>query len=201
MIFPTKSAFVQFVRTSNLPVTEQDALIEIVVEHHTDGEISVIGDCDDVIGLTFTSDHDVQLVLDIGFAIIRASSSPQSPSKVYVTKETKMSEQAQAQNKSAAPVEADMEATLAMMKAIIDESVASAVQAALEKKEAERAAKENGPEAQRNEPTQAPVATPDKGGRATVMSPWAKAAAYTAGAAAVAAGGWYAWKKFGTQST
>lgn len=218
MKFSNKRDAIAFIRSSSVPLEEQEVLVRLIEEHALDREIKIIGSSDDITSLLFEADHNLEVEFDIGFAIISTHSLAGVHLAVKQSKENiTMSNNAQTQDQTAnldamealiadsmkkvlaASMDGILEAALKkqqvaideVIKKTVDETVKKAVDEAMKAKSAEAPKADEKPAAQ-------PVKGKEEG--STIKGTAAKAAAYLAGATAVAAGGWYAWSKWGGSS-
>ncbi len=186
MKFNTKTEATDFLAQANISFEIKATLIDIVDEHALEGTaLEIVGDENDVLCVIFEADHDVKLEKEIESHVICAHSvkgvcvatvvnAAQQPKEIIMENN---------QNEINARIAAEMEAFKAEQRAKFDEAVRLAAEQLLAAQQP------------------APVPQPEPGRLARLagkinMQKVKKVAIYAAGAAAVAGGGYFAWKKF-----
>lgn len=220
MKFSNKIEAIAFIEFSSIPTDEKITLTRLIEEHALDREIKVIGSDGEITSLLFEADHDVESHIELDTAIIDVHSLAGVSSVTNQSKETIMT----AANTTQATAQQlnDMEAMIAAsMKKIMESSLDSVLEAALNKQQAriDETVKKSVDEAVKKAVDEALKGIPKDAETKTVEEPkkptpeqtkeaaeglsvsLGKAAAYLAGAAAIATGGYFAWQKWGGSSS
>lgn len=216
MKFSNKQAAIKFIEASGISIDEKVVLCDLIEKHALDQEIKIIGTVDEITGIMFEADHDVEEHIELNdieidvHSLAGVSSVTNMPSKeIKMTnaqnnqaadKANMMSEMEKImaetmKNIMSASMDGILEQALTKQQARIDETVKKTVDEAVKKAvdEALKAAPktEAKPEAPKAEEPKS------KDGGTSI----GKMAGYVAGAAAVGVGGFFAWKKWGTGSS
>lgn len=220
MKFSNKIEAIAFIEFSSIPTDEKITLTRLIEEHALDREIKVIGSDGEITSLLFEADHDVESHIELDTAIIDVHSLAGVSSVTNQSKETIMT----AANTTQATAQQlnDMEAMIAAsMQKIMESSLDSVLEAALNKQQAriDETVKKSVDEAVKKAVDEALKGIPKDAETKTVEEPkkptpeqtkesaegfsvsLGKAAAYLAGAAAIATGGYFAWQKWGGSSS
>lgn len=220
MKFSNKIEAIAFIEFSSIPTDEKITLTRLIEEHALDREIKVIGSDGEITSLLFEADHDVESHIELDTAIIDVHSLAGVSSVTNQSKETIMT----AANTTQATAQQlnDMEAMIAAsMKKIMESSLDSVLEAALNKQQAridetvkksvDEAVKKAVDEALKGIPKDAETKTVEESKKPTPEQTkeaasgfggtLGKTAAYLAGAAAIATGGYFAWQKWGGSSS
>lgn len=223
MKFTNLQDALDFIQSCNSPNDMKIELMDLIARHVQEGsEIQFAVHRDEIQSVLFQSEHDVLVTVELESVIIHAHSLSQVTSVSTQTKETKMSN---AQNQTAATAQQlnDMEAMIAAsMQKIMESSLDSVLEAALNKqqeridatvkKSVDEAVKKAVDEALKGIPKDAETKTVEESKKPTPEQTkeaasgfggtLGKTAAYLAGAAAIATGGYFAWQKWsGSSST
>lgn len=217
MKFKTIQDALDFIQASSSPADLKIELSDLIVQHAQDGsEIKFAIHADEIQSVLFQSEHDVLLTVELESVIIHAHSLSQVTSVSTQTKEKIMSAQNQTNNTEANLNE--MEKLIAdSMKKIMESSLDSVLEAALVKQQArideavDKAVKKAVDEALKSIPKDAetksveepkkPTPEQTKEAASGLAGTLGKTAAYLAGAAAIATGGYFAWQKWGGSSS
>lgn len=222
MKFSNKIEAIAFIEFSSIPTDEKITLTRLIEEHALDREIKVIGSDGEITSLLFEADHDVESHIELDTAIIDVHSLAGVSSVTNQSKENIMSNINNAQaNETAAQLDA-MEAMIAAsMQKIMESSLDSVLEAALNKQQSriDETVKKSVDEAVKKAVDEALKGIPKDAETKTVEEPkkptpeqtkeaasgfggtLGKTAAYLAGAAAIATGGYFAWQKWGGSSS
>lgn len=209
MKFSNKIEAIAFIDFSSIPTDEKITLIRLIKEHALDREIKVIGSDGEITSLLFEADHDVESHIELDTAIIDVHSLAGVSSVTNQTKEIEMT--TQNQNNAASSINEMEEAIAASMQKIMESSLDSVLEAALERQKAQidetvKKAVDEALKVAKAEGIKAAEAGMKQGAKEHKETKKAvngfvgslgKTAAYVAGAAAVATGGYFAWKKWG----
>lgn len=186
MKFNSKTEATGFLAESNISFEVKATLIDIIDEHALEGgSFEIVGDKNDVMCVIFEADHDVAIEKEVGSSFICAHSVKGACVTTIINQENTQEKTMDKNTQDiAAAVAAEMEKFKAEQRAKFDEAVKQAVEEQLAAKKA----------------AAAPIQE-EKGRLARLMGKVnvqavKKVAMYTAGAAAVAGGGYFAWKKF-----
>lgn len=228
MKFTNLQDALDFIQSCNSPNDMKIELMDLIARHVQEGsEIQFAVHRDEIQSVLFQSEHDVLVTVELESVIIHAHSLSQVTSVSTQTKEIKMSN---AQNQTAATeanlnemekliatsmqkimessLDSVLEAALAKQQARIEETVKKTVDEAMKKsvdEAAEKAVKKAMEEAAKAAPKaeEAKKPTPEQTKEAAsgLAGTLGKTAAYLAGAAAIATGGYFAWQKWGGSSS
>lgn len=224
MKFPNKAEAIAFIQTTTIEDGQKQILIKIIQDHALDNgqcSVEVMGSEDFITGLLFQSEHDVEFSYEFDDTVIYVHSLS-GVSAATFKKENIMSNINNAQaNETAAQLDA-MEAMIAAsMQKIMESSLDSVLEAALNKQQAriDETVKKSVDEAVKKAVDEALKGIPKDAETKTVEEPkkpapeqtkeaasgfggtLGKTAAYLAGAAAIATGGYFAWQKWGGSSS
>lgn len=218
MQFKTIQDALDFIQASSSPADLKIELSDLIVQHAQDGsEIKFAIHADEIQSVLFQSEHDVLLTVELESVIIHAHSLSQVTSVSTQTKE-KIMTAAKQTNEAADQQFAAMEAMIAAsMQKIMESSLDSVLEAALVKQQArideavDKAVKKAMEEAMKSVPKDAetksveepkkPTPEQTKEAASGLAGKLGKTAAYLAGAAAIATGGYFAWQKWGGTSS
>lgn len=215
MNFKTIQGALDFIQASSSPADLKIELSDLIVQHAQDGsEIKFAIHANEIQSVLFQSEHDVELTVELESVIIHAHSLSNVTSVSTQTKENTMT--TQNQNNTASSINEMEEAIAASMKKVMEASLDDVLEAALERQKAQidetvrksvdEAVKKAVDEAMKSihkdqaEPkAECSKKTPEQTKKAVngFVGSLGKTAAYVAGAAAVATGGYFAWKKWG----
>lgn len=216
MNFKTIQGALDFIQASSSPADLKIELMDLIVKHAQEGgEIKFAIHADEIQSVLFQSEHDVELTVELESVIVHAHSLSQVTSLSTQQKDTIMT--TQNQNNAASSINEMEEAIAASMKKVMEASLDSVLDAALQrqkaqidetvKKSVDEAVKKAMEEAMKSVPKDAETKsaeepkkpTPEQTKKAVngFVGSLGKTAAYMAGAAAVATGGYFAWKKWG----
>lgn len=222
MKFTNLQDALDFIQSCNSPNDMKIELMDLIARHVQEGsEIQFAVHRDEIQSVLFQSEHDVLVTVELESVIIHAHSLSQVTSVSTQTKEIKMTN---AQNQTAATAQQlnDMEAMIAAsMQKIMESSLDSVLEAALNKqqeridatvkKTVDEAVKKAVDEALKGIPKDAETKTVEESKKPTPEQTkeaasgfggtLGKTAAYLAGAAAIATGGYFAWQKWGGSSS
>ena len=185
MKFNSKTEATNFLAEANISFEIKATLIDIVDEHALEGgTFEIVGDENDVLCVIFEADHDVKLEKEIESHVICAHSVKGVCIATIVNNTVQQTAQGNTMENNqdfSARIAAEMEAFKAEQRAKFDEAVRLAAEQLLA--------------------AQQPAPQPEPGRFARLagkinMQKVKKVAIYAAGAAAVAGGGYFAWKKF-----
>lgn len=221
MKFKTIQDALDFIQASSSPADLKIELSDLIVQHAQDGsEIKFAIHADEIQSVLFQSEHDVLLTVELESVIIHAHSLSQVTSVSTQTKEKIMSNNTQAAATEAnlnemekliaasmqkimeSSLDTVLEAALAKQQARIDETVKKSVDEAVKKamEEAMKAIPKDAETKKAEEPKK-PTAEQTKEAAEGLAGTLGKTAAYLAGAAAIATGGYFAWQKWGGTSS
>lgn len=220
MKFPNKASAIKFIEASGIVIDQKVVLVDLIEEHALDREIMVIGTVDEITGIMFEADHDVSHHIELNDVVIDAHSlagvasvnNTQTKEKIMTAQNNQAADQAKAmaemekliadsmKNVLSASMDGILEAALKKQQERIDETVKKTVDEAV-KKAVDEALKSIPKDAETKKVEETKKETPkeepkSKDGGTSI----GKIAGYVAGAAAVATGGYFAWKKWGTGS-
>ena len=185
MKFNSKTEATNFLAEANISFEIKATLIDIVDEHALEGgTFEIVGDENDVLCVIFEADHDVKLEKEIESHVICAHSVKGVCIATIVNNTVQQTAQENTMENNqdfSARIAAEMEAFKAEQRSKFDEAVRLAAEQLLA--------------------AQQPAPQPEPGRFARLagksnMQKVKKVAIYAAGAAAVAGGGYFAWKKF-----
>lgn len=192
MKFNSKTEAVDFLIDSKINNDVILFLVDIIDDHAIDKSIEIVGSTEDVLCVIFESDHDVVISTEIGNSIISAHCAEGTCLATAVNQQIfKENTMKNAQDINS-QIAAEMEAFKAEQRDKFDDAVRRAVEAQVANQPKQEPATKEQP--QPTEEEQGRIARLFNGVNTKVVK---KVAIYTAGTAAVVAGGWYAWKKFG----
>ena len=221
MKFKNLQDALDFIQSSNSPSDMKIELMDIISRHVQEGsEIKFAVHKDEIQSVLFQSEHDVIVTVELESVIIHAHSLEGVSSISAQTKENIMT----AANTTQATAQQlnDMEAMIAAsMQKIMESSLDSVLEAALNKqqsridetvkKSVDEAVKKAVDEALKGIPKDAETKTVEESKKPTPEQTkeaasgfggtLGKTAAYLAGAAAIATGGYFAWQKWGGSSS
>lgn len=222
MKFPNKTEAVAFILSTTVEDSQKQILIKIIQDHALDSgqcSVEVMGSEDFITGLLFQSEHDVDFSYELDDTVIYVHSLSGVSAATFkkeniMTAQTQTNATAQQLNEMEAIIAASMqkimessldtvlEAALAKQQARIDETVKKSVDEAVKKamEEAMKAIPKDAETKKAEEPKK-PTAEQTKEAAEGLGSTLTKAAAYLAGAAAIATGGYFAWQKWGGSSS
>lgn len=187
MKFNSKTEATNFLAEANISFEIKATLIDIVDEHALEGgTFEIVGDENDVLCIIFEADHDVKLEKEIESHVICAHSVKGVCIATIVNNTVQQTAQENTMENNqdfSARIAAEMEAFKVEQRAKFDEAVRLAAEQLLAAQQ----------------PAPAPQAEPGRFARLAGkinMQKVKKVAIYAAGAAAVAGGGYFAWKKF-----
>lgn len=218
MKFSSKNDAIAFIESTTVEDSQKQVLIKIIQDHALDnGEcnVEVMGSGNFITGILFQSEHDVEFTCELDDTVIYVHSLS-GVSAATFKKETIMT--AQNQTNAAAQQLNEMEAIIAAsMQKIMESSLDSVLEAALVKQQSrideavDKAVKKAMEEAMKSVPKDAevkpaeapkkPTAEQTKEAAEGLAGTLGKTAAYLAGAAAIATGGYFAWQKWGGASS
>ena len=226
MKFPNKASAIKFIEASGVTIDEKVVLCELIEKHALDREIAVLGTVDALTGLMFEADHDVEEHIELNDIVIDAHSlaGVSSVTNNTQSKEIKMTNEQNNQAADQANLMNEMEKIMAeTMKNIMSSSMDDLLAAALKKqqerideavkKTVDEAVKKAVDEALKAKAAEAPKTEAPKTEESKKETPKeeskskdesisiGKIAGYVADAAAVGAGGFFAWKKWGAGSS
>lgn len=225
MKFPNKASAIKFIEASGISIDEKVVLCDLIEKHALDREIVVIGTVDALTGLMFEADHDVEDRIELNDIVIDVHSlAGVSSVNNTQSKEIKMTNEQNNQAADQANLMNEMEKIMAeTMKNIMSSSMDDLLAAALKKqqerideavkKTVDEAVKKAVDEALKAKAAEAPKTEAPKTEESKKETPKeeskskdesisiGKIAGYVAGAAAVGAGGFFAWKKWGAGSS
>ena len=185
MKFNSKTEATNFLAEANISFEIKATLIDIVDEHALEGgTFEIVGDENDVLCVIFEADHDVKLEKEIESHVICAHSVKGVCIATIVNSTVQQTAQENTMENNqdfSARIAAEMEAFKTEQRSKFDEAVRLAAEQLLA--------------------AQQPAPQPEPGRFARLagkinMQKVKKVAIYAAGAAAVAGGGYFAWKKF-----
>lgn len=186
MKFNSKTEATNFLAEAHISFEVKATLIDIIDEHALEGgTFEIVGDENDVLCVIFEADHDVVLEKEVEGTVICAHSVKGVcvATLVNTTQQTTQENTMENNQDFSARIAAEMEAFKAEQRAKFDEAVRLAAEQLLAAQQ----------------PAPAPQAEPGRFARLAGkinMQKVKKVAIYAAGAAAVAGGGYFAWKKF-----
>lgn len=224
MKFNNVQAALDFIQTTDSPADVKMELMDLITSNaQPNGDVQFVVHMGEIQSVLFQALHDVSVTIDLESAIIRAFSLSQVTNITIHSKEnimtaqTNTTEQAQLEAALAesmkkvveSSLESLLETALNKQQVRIDEAVKKAVDAAMATHSGtatEKPAVETTAEAAATETTAAPEVKPEtvKPGAQPAKKEsvsLTKIAVYTAGAAAVAVGGLFAWQKWGSGSS
>lgn len=188
MKFNSKKEATDFLAEAHISFEVKAMLIDIIDEHALEGgAFEIVGDENDVLCVIFEADHDVKLEKEIESHVICAHSVKGVCVATIVNNTVQQIAQENTMENNSqnfeARLQAEMEAFKVEQRAKFDEAVRLAAEQLLAAQQ----------------PAPAPQAEPGRLARLAGkinMQKVKKVAIYAAGAAAVAGGGYFAWKKF-----
>lgn len=225
MKFNNVQAALDFIQTTDSPADVKMELMDLITSNaQPNGDVQFVVHMGEIQSVLFQALHDVSVTIDLESAIIRAFSLSQITNisihskENIMTAQTNTTEQAQLEAALAesmkkvaeSSLESLLEIALNKQQVRIDEAVKKAVDAAMAAHNGTATEKpadaDATAQAAATETTAAPEVKPEtvKPGAQPAKKEsvsLTKIAVYTAGAAAVAVGGFFAWQKWGSGSS